>query len=306
MWGNPILNIPRVMLMVRGLKRAKGQTQRKRPITLEDLRALQWMLNLDTSDQSTVWASTLLGWFFMLRMSEFLDTRGPTPPDDRHPLLVSDIDPLCAGVITHWGDHVDEVVIHISGSKTDWLNQGCIRSHFKVSGGSQNKDVCVVRALTDLYKRYPEKFNNREVVFATWRNGEAIKPPHLTTLLRSAVLKNGADPSKYSIHSLRAGGATALYRATHDIDLVARFGRWKSASISAYLWEIHQMMTGLSDCMVRGGHVLHSATNRTATKKPPSDMTENINDVPKNLPITRKRRQTVGKPTSKGVESDDE
>ena len=60
------------------------------------------------------------------------------------------------------------------------------------------------------------------------------------------------NPSSYSIRSIRAGGAAALYRATKDIDLSARFGRWGSASISAYLWGIRQMMAGISDHMVTG------------------------------------------------------
>ena len=212
-----------------------------------------------------LWASAILEWFFTLRMSEFMDTDNPLMPEGRHPLLVFDIDPMCKGELADWGEHVDQMMIHISGSKTDWLHQGCVRPHTKVSGTSSNSDVCVARALVDLHSAYPEKFSkNRDAVFATWRNGDSIRHSHLTTLLRAAVSKNGSNPLAYSMHSLRAGRATALYLETRDIDLVARFGRWKSASISAYLWETHQMMAGLRDHMVTGGHTLHTTTiNRT-------------------------------------------
>lgn len=114
----------------------------------------------------------------------------------------------------------------------------------------------------DLFESFPAKFpKNRGHVFATWRNGESLHPPQVTALLRSAATANGRNPTSFSIHSLRGGGATALYRATMDIDLVATFVRWKTQSISAYLWGNHQMVDGLSDFMVAGGHTVHNATN---------------------------------------------
>ena len=80
---------------------------------------------------------------------------------------------------------------------------------------------------------------------------------HLAALLRAAVFRRGSNPGSSSLHSLRSGGATALYQATKDVESVARFGRWKAKSISAYLRESHQMLAGLSDRMVSVSHTLH-------------------------------------------------
>ena len=233
---HPIADIPRVMLMVRGLRRANGPTQRNLPATVEDLGTLKGLLDLGQVGQQILWTSVLLGWVFMLRMGEFLDAKNPLTPDGRRPVLISDIDPLCDGKSTRWGKHVDEVMVHISGSQTDWLNQGCVWSHIRLATGSANQDICAARAIADLFTMFPAKFSkNRDAPLATWRNGGAIRPGHVTAKLRSAVTKNGENPSAYSIHSLRAGGATALYRETKEIALAARFGRWKTGSISAYL-----------------------------------------------------------------------
>ena len=79
---------------------------------------------------------------------------------------------------------------------------------------------------------------------------------------RAAVFKNGNSPHAFPPRPIRAGGATALYRAAGDIELVARFGRWKSKSISAYLWESREMMFALGRKMVETVHTLHSATKR--------------------------------------------
>ena len=122
----------------------------------------------------------------------------------------------------------------------------------------------------DLFALSPAKFTkNKDEGFATWRNGDWVPPTSVNALLRAAVAKNAHSPAAYALHSLRVGGDTALYRATRDIDLVARFGRWKTNSISAYLWESHQMMTGLSDCMVVGGHAIHTTVNARDAPFPP-------------------------------------
>ena len=78
---------------------------------------------------------------------------------------------------------------------------------------------------------------------------------------------NGVNPDLYALHSLRSGGATALYRATGDLDLVDRYGRWKSSSIHGYLREPHQMLLGVAELMTsEGGPIIHSAAGRRNQK----------------------------------------
>ena len=72
-------------------------------------------------------------------------------------------------------------------------------------------------------------------VCASWMSGEPIKPDRGASLFRMAVFQQGLNPSAYSIHSLRAGGAAALYRAAGHIELADRMGRRETRSISSYL-----------------------------------------------------------------------
>ena len=258
---NPLSGMARVQLMLKGLKRASGPTNRKLPFSVEDLRALKGLLNLKEADQLCLWVTILTGWFFMLRMSEFLVTNSSRTPEGRHPIFMEDAQPLHLGSPTHWGNHVGEISVHISGSKTDWLNQGCVRSHTRVKHDSPNADICAVQAYVDLFNEYPAKFTkNVDKPVSYWKNGSPIPAESVTALLRAAASHNGNSPTAYSPHSLRAGGASALYQATHDIDLVARFGRWRSKCISVYLWESHLFYAGLGTAMVQGGHVLNQAT----------------------------------------------
>ena len=50
-------------------------------------------------------------------------------------------------------------------------------------------------------------------------------------------------------HSLRIGGATALFNAVGSIDVVKRFGRWRSSAFQSYLWEGDQHAQGISKAM---------------------------------------------------------
>ena len=110
---NPIKDMSRVQLMLKGIRRASGHANRKLPFSAEDLRTLKGMLNLKDTDQLTLWAATLVGWFFMLRMSEFLVSDTKHAPTDRHPIYTNDLEPLCQGAPANWGDHVDEVCSYL-------------------------------------------------------------------------------------------------------------------------------------------------------------------------------------------------
>ena len=192
--------------MRKGLRRARGPERRKLPFSLEDLRPLKGLLNLREADQLILRTSILLGRFCMLRMSEFLTTDKGGGSGGRHPILLNEAEPMCMGSPTNWGDHVDEVCVYISGSNTDWLNQGCVRSHARVSPASPNADIFIAGAFVALYKEFPAKFTkygDRPV--AVWRYNFPIPPASVTALLRAAASIGGGDRSEYSIHSLRPG-----------------------------------------------------------------------------------------------------
>ena len=169
---NPLTKMARVQLTIKGLRRSSGPEKRKPPFSTEDIRAIKGLLNLKELCQFLIWAASLLGRFFMLRMSEFLATESKYKPQGRHPIRMNDVAPMCKGAPTHWGEHVGEICVHISGPKTDWINQGCVRSRAKLRQTSPNADICAVRAFLMLFKGFPAKFSrNPEVPVAVWRSG---------------------------------------------------------------------------------------------------------------------------------------
>ena len=98
----------------------------------------------------------------------------------------------------------DEVVLTIRGSKTDQLNEGNVKNHFRADG-----ELCVVEALQHVQSRAPERWP----------------------------------------HSLRFGGASALWAAYRDSAVVKRWGRWASEAFQGYLWEARGNAAGVATAM---------------------------------------------------------
>ena len=104
----------------------------------------------------------------------------------------------------------DEIVVHVTGAKAEALNLGTVRSHFR-----SNSDLCPVKAIASVCEIWPDFMDgDSSLYWARWRNGQLVEGATLQGLIRSAAAEMGVPEAGVSLHSLRAGGATALYQAT--------------------------------------------------------------------------------------------
>ena len=263
---NSLEGMNKVKLSTQGATRRNGPPVRKLPISCEDLVHIRKSLSVEDTDSNILFCTIALEWFFMLRRSEYLGRGliGHSKRTFRHSIRIVDIEPMRLGKRANWEDEVDSVCLHLEGSKTDWLNQGTVRTHGRLDPGSPNISIRIVSNLQTLFRMYPAKaYKDTHLPFARWGNGVLITACHFAFLIKAAAKANGLDTDKYTLHSLRSGGATALHRATGDLDSAGRFGRWKGKSIHGYLWESHQMITGIAALMTReDGPIIHRATNR--------------------------------------------
>ena len=100
-FSNPITNHTTLQVVLKGVQRIKGDTaHRKPPMTLVILKKLQGLLKLNRSFDAVFWATCLLAFFGMLRLSSLF-------PPANVPLLIS-----CVQVYS-WG-----LVISFQYSKT--------------------------------------------------------------------------------------------------------------------------------------------------------------------------------------------
>ena len=69
-----------------------------------------------------------------------------------------------------------------------------------------------------------------------------------------------ADPveeGRFESHSRRIGGASALYHATGEIEMVKRFGRWLSGAFHVYLWDSDEQGKGVAAKMAKDEATIH-------------------------------------------------
>ena len=193
-----------------------------------------------------LWAALCLGFFFLLRASEFLPL-GYIPFSrqlkGRQVLLFSKGE-QCD--LRNLGE-ADEIRLQLNGSKTNY-NLETHRNHYKTG-----EAVCPVLAVRQFFQKYPNRYlggvEADEPLFRT-PEGWDIPREAVQMLLRRAAEACGVAGHLGS-HSLRFGGASALWAAYKDASVVRRYGRWASDAFHTYLWEDREYSRGMSESMIK-------------------------------------------------------
>ena len=183
-----------------------------------------------------------MGMWFCLRKSEYLPhTKGPRGRGlALADITLSDMDsrPIAFRDIRVGGSAL--LTINIRYSKTDQHGHGRIRqlaAVFDEDTGARR--TCLVRDLEEylvhLRDFYPVD-PSADFLFAHGMT-TVLNADHVRDVIKATVLHAGMDPTAYSPHSLRYGGATMLAAAGVPIYLIEYHGGWvpNSASVRNYL-----------------------------------------------------------------------
>ena len=249
---DPFFHMPRLSMALAGLSRRYGRRERRLPVTTQMLAWLKLRLEPHRyPDRAIIWAAIALGFFFLLRASEYLKPNHPSRSNKgllgRHVLLCREGKPVSQSDFRL----ADEVKVEIQGSKTDIYNRGEHRNHFVSQVVSHGARLCVVEAIIILCSHFPDRFfgNARDDFLLRDIKGDLITREEIQALLQIAAEKVGAEPGDYGSHSLRFGGASALWAAFHDTGLVKRWGRWATDCFHTYLWEDRKGADGIAEAM---------------------------------------------------------
>jgi hypothetical protein len=243
---DPLLRRSRLWAALAGILRWQGAPQRRHPIMpeqLEWLHAYLWR-ERGPGDAAALWAIINNAWHFLWRSSEYLARPNDRATQERA-LHGTDVTPRRGGVACASFQDADEVVVYIKGSKTDQYNVGTTRNHH-----ATGELLCPVAAWAALELQAPHRFKEDKPL-ARYADGSYILREHVQQLLEFATIATGGDPGRIGSHSLRIGGATALYHTVNDLAYVQRFGRWASDAYHVYLWESHEQTKGLATKMGR-------------------------------------------------------
>ena len=215
---DPTLNMPRLPLAIAGIKRRYGTKERRKPVTPVMLRWIGQHLKFGrTAEASLMWSAICLGYFFLLRASEYL---GVGYVDPNQGLRGCDV------VLKENGKPCSLAQISITGVKP-----GTTSGQAKICVRCSRSSNCFDITLKDTAKGVQAPLFMLE-------GGEMLPRQAVTALLEQAAKAlNMLPEGDFGTHSLRFGGASAIWASYNDSTMVKRWGRWSSDSFQTYIWD---------------------------------------------------------------------
>lgn len=215
----------------------------RQPVSQRLLRAIHSILDHESRAGRAMWAALCLGWFFMLRASNYA-WPGAAGVGRNKVLRRSDVifgrgaNERVSFGSTPAGD-VEWVEIHVRLSKTDQWGEGFRRRLYRAAHPS----LCVVQALlnhllesTDLPVSWPVVACDLRGTVRDCGAGPSsyVRRQDVGKALQAGARWLGEEPSGYTSHSLRIGGATALHDLGVPDHWIMTMGFWKSATYLRY------------------------------------------------------------------------
>lgn len=72
----------------------------------------------------------------------------------------------------------------------------------------------------------------------------------VASTLRLAGMECNVDGVRLGAHSMRSGGATAMFSDGYEVDVIKRWGRWVSSNFQSYIWKGHYAMSSVGRGML--------------------------------------------------------
>ena len=196
-------------------------------------------------------AAVVTAWFFMLRAREFSDSSGV----DQEMIVRGQDIPLTTRGRPDENDP-QEATLQFRKTKADQEAFGTCKTMLK----TEVEFVCVVTALHRLREVAPRRFGRgpeSHMPLFRWASGPVIKRLEVQNLLQRAARALGLPAERFQSHSLRIGGASALYQVTGEIEVVKRTGRWTSSAVQRYLHDPGDVLSGLARKMANVDQHVH-------------------------------------------------
>jgi hypothetical protein len=242
-YDDPLEGKKRLWLALKGLQKRTKSGQRKLPTTARMLTWLREHLDPENKpDDAVIWHAISMAWFFLMRVGEYAHSGGW---DKAKVMTPSSIAFRLKGVRTEKAKDADELQLHFRSSKADQEGAGATRSHFRTGG-----EVCPLKGAEYYQKHFAHRMRAEpHEPVCRWANGLPVTRMQIQAMLERAAIAEGVAPERFRSHSLRIGGATALYHIYHDVEIIKRYGRWSSNAFHAYLWEGAETSKGVAASM---------------------------------------------------------
>ena len=256
--GDTTVKMHRLWIVLNSLEKNSVKRPRRLGVTVQMIKWLGKQMASGAEsmgelkvDCRMIHAAVVTAWFFMLRAREFSDSSGV---DQEMIVRGQDVSLTTRGL----ADESDpqEVTLQFRKTKADQEAFGTCKTMLK----TEVEFVCVVTALHRLREVAPRRFGRgpeSHLPLFRWASGPVIKRLEVQNLLQRAARALGLPAERFQSHSLRIGGASALYQATGEIEVVKRTGRWTSSAVQRYLHDSGDVLSGLARKMANVDQHVH-------------------------------------------------
>jgi hypothetical protein len=198
--------------------------------------ALLWaarsLLNLDNASDRVLLGAAVLAYFFLLRKSEYAGSSGKGQDHRVRVKHISFLDKWQRQTCAY--DEIESVQLRVPSSKTDKRGEG-VNLCLKRSG---TKFLCPVDAAFILKSNASSlDLKPEDPLCMTLKNGRKtpVRATQVARIVKQAAAVLGLDPRNFGSHSLRSGGATAMFRGNVSKTAIKLFGRWSSDAFERYI-----------------------------------------------------------------------
>ena len=257
--GDSTNKMHRLWIVLNSLERMSARRPRRLGVTVPMLRWIGEHLENGAGshgelkvDCRMLQAALLTAWFFMMRAKEYSDSSGV---DEEMILRGQDVVLTNGGQPAKEGQTVEEVTIQFRKTKADQEAFGTCKTMTKTNV----EHVCVVDAMQKMFEVAPRRFCGPEshLPLFRWATGGVLKRLEVQNILQKAAKAVGLPAERFQSHSLRIGGASALFQATGEVELVKRTGRWTSSAVHRYLHDSGDVLKGLGKKMASVDQYIH-------------------------------------------------
>jgi hypothetical protein len=225
--ADPVQGRERLRLQLRGVRRSQGDLRLvMKPITQEMLRWARrvYFTNLAGSQyQRTLWAALLAAFYGLLRCSEYAP-KGVAAFDPSRQLTQAD------NLSVDRPGTAPFEVLFIGRSKADPFGRGQA-----VVVGSTGDDICPVGAIRAMRRGQPRWLPGDAPLF--WTASGPLRREAVVRAVKAMAIGTGRVAADYSSHSLRRGGASALWAQGYSREQIMVLGRWRSDAYRLYVSE---------------------------------------------------------------------
>ncbi len=217
----PAMSSFELSMMLRALDLTMLHTPNRRlPVTPHMLHQICSVCDSLGNTGVVIKVAVLMGYFGFLRQSNIAPRSAATFDHKRH---------TCRGdiIISPPG-----LIVVLKWTKT--LQRGD-QTHLVPLPEIPNSPACPVLAYQHMANIFPTRSSNDPLLTLSGKSPRIITCGQLRKAFNAIITNLGYNPHAYSLHSLRAGGATAAYKAGVDYTQIKRHGTWTSDSFWGYI-----------------------------------------------------------------------